>query len=188
MRTGITYMRKKFIFGVFEQYLIAYGDSHMGICAHFAQEICIQGTFACECAMTHIGRAAHQTGRSIRRRLNIFLGPSRPTSSRDSSLPSFTSLASTPGPNITIRASLKHSPLGVLRHVMEDARVVVWVGVGLRRGVTSVGQPTRLAGQSDGDRKFSWGRAVRHRPETRLCHHSPAWLQPQDQTSQLGRC
>jgi hypothetical protein len=136
MRTGITYMRKKFIFGVFEQYLIAYGDSHMGICAHFAQEICIQGTFACECAMTHIGRAAHQTGRSIRRRLNIFLGPSRPTSSRDSSLPSFTSLASTPGPNITIRASLKHSPLGVYRQVTEteDVRVVVWVGVGRRRG------------------------------------------------------
>ena len=31
-------MRKKFIFGVFEQYLFAYGDSHMGICTHFAHE------------------------------------------------------------------------------------------------------------------------------------------------------
>ena len=31
-------MRKKFIFGVFEQYLFAYGDSHLGICTHFAHE------------------------------------------------------------------------------------------------------------------------------------------------------
>jgi hypothetical protein len=38
-------MHKKFIFGVFEQYLFAYyGDSHMGICRHFAQEICIRGS------------------------------------------------------------------------------------------------------------------------------------------------
>ena len=29
---------KKFVFGVFEQYLVAYGDSHMGICTHFAHE------------------------------------------------------------------------------------------------------------------------------------------------------
>jgi hypothetical protein len=33
-----SHMRKKFIFGVFEQYLFAYGDSHMGICTHFAHE------------------------------------------------------------------------------------------------------------------------------------------------------
>ena len=32
-------MRKKFIFRVFEQYLFAYGDLHMGICTHFAHEI-----------------------------------------------------------------------------------------------------------------------------------------------------
>ncbi len=31
-------MCKKFVFGVFEQYLFAYGDSHMGICSHFVQE------------------------------------------------------------------------------------------------------------------------------------------------------
>ena len=31
-------MHKKFIFGVFEQYLFAYGDSHMGICTHFAHK------------------------------------------------------------------------------------------------------------------------------------------------------
>ncbi len=28
-------MHKKFIFGVFEQYLFAYGDSHMGICGAY---------------------------------------------------------------------------------------------------------------------------------------------------------
>ena len=31
-------MHKKFIFGVIEQYLFAYGDSHMGICTHFAHK------------------------------------------------------------------------------------------------------------------------------------------------------
>jgi hypothetical protein len=31
-------MRKKFIFGAFEQYLFAYGDSHMGIRTHFADK------------------------------------------------------------------------------------------------------------------------------------------------------
>jgi hypothetical protein len=37
MRTGIPYAQKV-LFGVFEQYLFAYGDSHMGICTHFAHE------------------------------------------------------------------------------------------------------------------------------------------------------
>ena len=37
MRMGIPYAQK-FIFGAFEQYLFAYGDSHMGICTHFAHE------------------------------------------------------------------------------------------------------------------------------------------------------
>ncbi len=31
-------MSKKFVFGVFEQYLFAYGDSQMGICTHFAHK------------------------------------------------------------------------------------------------------------------------------------------------------
>ena len=31
-------MRKKFVFGVFEQYSFAYGDLHMGISSHFVHE------------------------------------------------------------------------------------------------------------------------------------------------------
>ena len=33
-----SHMRKKFVLGVFEQYLFAYGDSHMGICSQFVHE------------------------------------------------------------------------------------------------------------------------------------------------------
>ena len=38
-----SHMCKKFIFGVFEQYLFTYGDSHMGICTHFAHKQFVYG-------------------------------------------------------------------------------------------------------------------------------------------------
>jgi hypothetical protein len=39
-------MHKKFVLGVFEQYLFAYGDSHMGICSHFVHEKFAYGAYA----------------------------------------------------------------------------------------------------------------------------------------------